>query len=79
VGWQNMRRRIREPPSDGAYKLVRAYAAALGLDIGANALRATAATNTRSTTRPTSPRRHRHHPGSTIIARRGRRTARPLR
>ena len=30
---------------DGVYKLVRAYAAALGLDIGAHALRATAATN----------------------------------
>ena len=30
---------------DGIYKLVRAYAAALGFDIGAHALRATAATN----------------------------------
>jgi site-specific recombinase XerD len=30
---------------DGAYKLVRRYALALGLTIGAHALRATAATN----------------------------------
>jgi integrase/recombinase XerD len=30
---------------DGVYKLVRGYAAELGLDIGAHALRATAATN----------------------------------
>ncbi len=31
--------------ADGVYKLVRAYAAALGFEIGAHALRATAATN----------------------------------
>ena len=30
---------------DGVYKLVRTYAAALGIEIGAHALRATAATN----------------------------------
>ena len=30
---------------DGVYKLVRAYSAALGFEIGAHALRATAATN----------------------------------
>jgi integrase/recombinase XerD len=30
---------------DGIYKLVRAYSAALGFEIGAHALRATAATN----------------------------------
>jgi integrase/recombinase XerD len=30
---------------DGAYKLVRKYSAALGFEIGAHALRATAATN----------------------------------
>ena len=31
--------------ADGVYKLVRAYSAALGFEIGAHALRATAATN----------------------------------
>jgi integrase/recombinase XerD len=30
---------------DGIYKLVRAYSAALGFEIGAHSLRATAATN----------------------------------
>ena len=30
---------------DGVYKLVRAYSAALGFEIGAHSLRATAATN----------------------------------
>ena len=30
---------------DGVYKLVRAYSSALGFEIGAHALRATAATN----------------------------------
>ena len=34
----------RSPP-DGVYKLVRAYSAQLGFEIGAHALRATAATN----------------------------------
>jgi integrase len=35
---------LRSTP-DGIYKLVRAYSAALGFEIGAHALRATAATN----------------------------------
>ena len=43
---------------DGVYKLVRAYSAALGFEIGAHALRATAATNG---ARP--PGRHRQGAG----------------
>ena len=67
---------------DGIYKLVRAYSAALGFEIGAHALRATAATNALDhqadiakvqewLATPTSPPR-----GSTITAAPGRRTAR---
>ena len=41
--------------ADGVYKLVRAYSAELGFEIGPHALRATPR-QTRSTTRPTSPR-----------------------
>ena len=37
--------RSRAMTPDGVYKLVRAYSAALGFEIGAHALRATAATN----------------------------------
>ena len=37
--------RTRRSPPDGVYKLVRAYSAQLGFEIGAHALRATAATN----------------------------------
>jgi integrase/recombinase XerD len=66
---------------DGIYKLVRAYSAALGFEIGPHALRATAATN--ALTRPTSPRcrngsatRTSRRPGFTIIAAPGARTAR---
>lgn len=35
----------RFPDPDGVYKIVRAYATAQGLPVGAHALRATAATN----------------------------------
>jgi hypothetical protein len=41
---------------DGVYKLVRAYSAALGFEIGAHALRARPLPPTRSITKPTSPR-----------------------
>jgi integrase/recombinase XerD len=70
---------------DGIYKLVRAYSAALGLEIGVRALRATAATNAlghqltlprcrNGLGTPTSQPR-----ASTIIAAHGRKIARPLR
>ena len=67
---------------DAVYKLVKAYSAELGFEIGAHALRATAATNAldhqadiakvqECSATPTSP-----PPAATITARRGRRTAR---
>ena len=68
--------------ADGVYKLVRAYSAQLGFEIGAHALRATAPPM-RSITRPTSPRFRngsaaRIFPprGSMITGERGRKTAR---
>ena len=54
---------------DGIYKLVRAYSAALGFEIGAHALRATAATNALDHQADIAkvqewlgPRQHRHNP-----------------
>jgi integrase/recombinase XerD len=54
--------------ADGVYKLVRAYSALLGFEIGADALRATAATNALDHEADIAkvqewlwPREHRHH------------------
>jgi hypothetical protein len=68
--------------ADGVYKLVRAYSAQLGFEIGAHALRATAATNTLeheadiARCRNGSAMRTSPPCESTIAAARGRKTAR---
>ena len=46
VSWQSTRQRLRSAISaDAVYKIVRGYSKALGFEIGAHSLRATAATN----------------------------------
>jgi integrase/recombinase XerD len=63
--------------ADGVYRLVRAYSAQLGFEIGAHALRATAATNATSPRcRNGSATRTSPPPAFTITVERGRRTAR---